>query len=123
MTSSIKVPGTPTQSNGMAADTVTPLAVMLEAMQLYHRLAHESFQRDDEMNGIKRMEAAAKIAQDAAPYFHARLATVAPPAGDGGRAKQEYSELEIGRRLAFVMELFARGSFSKPANSKLKGPE
>ena len=123
MTSSTKVAATAPHANAMAAGTITPLAVMLEAMQLYHRLAHESFQRDDEMNGVKRMEAAAKIAQDAAPYFHARVATIAPSAGDGGRAKQEYSELEIGRRLAFVMELFARGSFSKPANTKLKGSE
>ena|ERR1700757_2006415 len=123
MASSKKSPGTPTHINGMAAGTITPLAVMLEAMQLYHRLAHESFQRDDETNGIRRMEAAAKIAQDVAPYFHARLATVAPPGAENGRMKQEYSELEIGRRLAFVMELFARGSFSKPANSKLKGSD
>jgi hypothetical protein len=53
-----------------AAEGITPLEVMLEAMRAHH--------------AAKRLDEAAAIAKDAAPYMHPRLAAIEHGGKDGG---------------------------------------
>lgn len=56
-----------------AASGVTPLEVMLKAMESIYTKACEL---DGTEEGAKAMQLAASVAKDAAPYIHPRLASV-----------------------------------------------
>ena len=62
-----------------AAEGITPLEVMLEAMRFHHDVAARELAKGDEMDverAGKAMTEAREAAKDAAPYVHPRLSNI-----------------------------------------------
>jgi hypothetical protein len=76
----------------VSASGETPLAYMLRVMR-------------NSNSGPKRRDDMAKAA---APYVHAKLASVEHTGKDGGAIEVKVSDLELARRMAFLLHKGAR---------------
>ena len=66
-----------------AAEGITPLEVMLKAMRGFVEFAEKMVAENNEVGALNAYTEAAKVAKDAAPYIHPRLAAIEHTGKDG----------------------------------------
>jgi len=115
----------------IAPSQAGPLEVMLEAMRFHHAIARHalgaapSLAKADLKTAAEHFDQAHRVAKDVAPYLNPKAKDIEPK-GEASDAVQidgvvPLSELEAARRLAFLLELAARGLLDADDRGKAKG--
>lgn len=92
---------------------VTPLEVMLKTMRALWDEAHVKDEKGKVTLNTEKAKEAMVVADRAAPYCHARIAAVEPPQKPPEKAEEE-NELEVARRIAYLLHLAATGKRPAP---------